>query len=530
MVDFDKFEKNVKDNYGNQQFPFDEENWEKAAQLIDASRKGKNRGGIFLLSAVALLCTSGLVYYFGFSESTNALKNKDIAVNEQVTENKTLISENTASSITENSTTSDESVNENSNTPSETKAYTNSSDKKTSTYNSKTSLERNKSINERTSKVNSSNSKTIADKKSTSSNSSNETVSEEKTASNTSDANSGNTGNTKPVNKVKNSSPVKSNSTENSTPPVLANNTSAQPTKNTIVSAPDNGVANNARLGNSPEENQPATTTKTPVVTDSSDAFVTANVKPVESIIDSLPKISKGRADSLAAMLPKGDGVSYATNVKVDHNAKNILFMEAGSTYLLGWNGGGKTEAGGFNVLAGFNFQHYFTGTIAAQIGVQYNTINNLTNSTHTISTVKYDLGVEQDVTSIRYQKLHYLVVPVKFTFNLKEKNIFTVGCNIGYLLNSDSRKEKYKTFSNDPNATKNNLSSTKETGYVKGFSPYDIQIGIGYRRRIYKGLSANAEFFYGLTDTKENSFFKSNNFDRNTGFKVSLCYDLFKK
>ncbi|HWY11839.1 MAG TPA: hypothetical protein VN026_10970, partial [Bacteroidia bacterium] len=90
MVNFDKFEKRVKETYGKQEFPFDEQNWEKAAKMIDASRQGKNRGGIFLLSAVALLCTTGLVYYFGFSDSTDALKKNSLASND-LTANKELV-------------------------------------------------------------------------------------------------------------------------------------------------------------------------------------------------------------------------------------------------------------------------------------------------------------------------------------------------------------------------------------------------------------------------------------------------------
>lgn len=137
---------------------------------------------------------------------------------------------------------------------------------------------------------------------------------------------------------------------------------------------------------------------------------------------------------------------------------------------------------------------------------------------------------MEQDVTAIKYQKLHYLVAPIKVVFNAGDKNFIGFGCNVGYLLNSDSKKEKYKTNSNDPNATKNGLTSTKESGYVQGFNPFDIQLSASYRRKLYKGLSANAEFIYGLTDTKDNAFFKSNNFDRTVGFKLTLCYDLFKK
>jgi hypothetical protein len=120
------------------------------------------------------------------------------------------------------------------------------------------------------------------------------------------------------------------------------------------------------------------------------------------------------------------------------------------------------------------------------------------------------------------------VVVPVKFAVTIRKDNIIGLGCNVGYLLNSDSKKENYTTSNNT--GTKNNLKSSKEKGSVQGFNPFDIQASVFYRRKIYKGFSVNAEFIYGLTDVKDNSFFKTNSFDRNMGFKLTLCYDLFKK
>ena len=522
MVDFDKFEKNVKNNYGNQEFPFDEQNWEKAAKLIDASRQGKNRGGIFLLSAVALLCTTGLVYYFGFSDSNKALQKNNLASNQVVTANETVVANKEIAQVNETSTiNNDAKVNSNSNA-------TENNSNETAIVNevAKTNSSTVKSNSKNTTGV-ITNEKNVAENKA--SNLTNETKAEEKTANSnpTSESTPNNTQNSKSEKSTqksgsKNTIPTVLGATiaQNTTKPSNTTNT----TNNENANTNKIGIITNTSVAEPTEE-------KTATVTDSTNAIVSASIKPTESVVvDSVPAIRKSRADSLAAMMPKGDGVSYATNVKEKHNAKNILFMEAGTTYLLGWNGGGKNEADGFNLLAGVNFQHYFTGSIAAQIGVQYSTIGNLTHTSHTISTVKYDLGVEQDVTSIKYQTLHYLVAPIKLTFNAGDKNIIGIGANVAYLLNSNSKKEKYKTYSSDPNATKNNLTSTKESGYVQGFNPYDIQISASYRRKLYKGLSAQAEFFYGLTDTKNNSFFKSNVFDRNVGFKISLCYDLFKK
>ncbi|MBP7808286.1 MAG: hypothetical protein KA163_03240 [Bacteroidia bacterium] len=530
MVDFDKFEKNVKSKYGNQEFPFDEQNWEKAAKMIDASRQGKNRGGIFLLSAVALLCTTGLVYYFGFSDN-KALEKNNLAANQVVAANENVVANNETGSLNETSTANTDNVNSNSNTSATNSTETTNELAKTNSSNLKSNSNTKTSLNSKKSTAVVTTEKAIAE------NNTNQTIennSEEKTA--TTSSNSDIKSNT-PNSQSQKSTQTKSTS-ETSSSNVLGNNSTAQNTakpSSTIPNTTATESGNTNKLGESEntEENTTAeTSTKNnPTVTDSSTAIVVATVKPTKTaVVDSVPPMRKSRADSLAAMLPKGDGVSYATNVKEKHNAKNILFMEAGATYLLGWNGGGKNEAGGFNLLAGINFQHYFSNTISAQIGAQYSTISNLTNTSHTISTVKYDFGMEQDVTAIKYQKLHYLVAPIKVVFNVGDKNFIGVGCNVGYLLNSDSKKENYKTNSNDPNATKNGLTSTKESGYVQGFNPFDIQVSASYRRKLYKGLSANAEFIYGLTDTKNNDFFKSNNFDRTVGFKLTLCYDLFKK
>jgi chemotaxis protein histidine kinase CheA len=531
MVDFDKFEKNVKSKYGNQEFPFDEQNWEKAAKMIDASRQGKNRGGIFLLSAIALLCTTGLVYYFGFSDN-KALEKNNLAINQVVTANETTVannestSENQTESVNSNNINTNSKVSENNSTETTNEVAKTNSSNLTSNSNNKTSLNSKKSTAVATTE------KAIAENNT---NPTTENNTEETTTTTSSNPDIKSTS-TNPQSKkpTQAKSPAKT-----ATPPVLGNTSSAQNTakpSSTIPNTTTSESGNTNKLGEveSTEENTPVAETPTkinPTATDTSTTIVAATVKPTKSnVVDSVPPMRKSRADSLAAMLPKGDGVSYATNVKEKHNAKNILFMEAGATYLLGWNNGGNNEAGGFNLLAGVNFQHYFSNTISAQIGVQYSTISNLTNTSHTISTVKYDFGMEQDITAIKYQKLHYLVAPVKVVFNAGDKNFIGVGCNVGYLLNSDSKKENYKTNSNDPNATKNGLTSTKESGYVQGFNPFDIQVSASYRRKLYKGLSANAEFIYGLTDTKNNSFFKSNNFDRTVGFKLTLCYDLFKK
>jgi opacity protein-like surface antigen len=173
---------------------------------------------------------------------------------------------------------------------------------------------------------------------------------------------------------------------------------------------------------------------------------------------------------------------------------------------------------------------HYFNEHISLGAGVQYNTLNNLTHSSYTASTVNYDFGVKKDITTIKYLQLHYITIPVKIGFNAGKNNVFGIGANVSTLLNSDCRTDKYRTNNAEPMTETNRLSTKKETGYLTGFKAYDVQASAFYRRRIVKGLSVNAEFFYGLTDIKKNDHFKNNNFERAMGVKLTLCYDLFKK
>lgn len=526
MVNFDKFEKRVKETYGKQEFPFDEQNWEKAAKMIDASRQGKNRGGIFLLSAVALLCTTGLVYYFGFSNSTDALKKNNLASND-LTANKELVVKavnNTETPIENgagqknNGTVNSNSTSENINND-QTTANTSSSLNGTSHNNGSVTLSK---VKDQTKNVS----------ESAAQNSTPETKTEEKTntkpVSNTSESKSNES---KANNNTKKPEQPKSNNGK-AIPPVLGSNNNSNNKGNEALTDPvSNTDGNGEKLGNTNTTNKDQPT-KSGNDIDSINNVVALAANPSESLVtDSFPFVKTKHADSLkfpAAV--GGGGISYATNVKMEHDHKNFLFMEAGTSYLLGWNGNGHTDAGGFNLVAGLNFQHYFTTNFSAQIGAQYNSIGNMTQTSHTISTVNYDLGIEKDITSIKYQKLHYVVAPIKIAYTIKKNNIIGIGCNVAYLLNSDSKKEKYKTYSSDPNAIKNNLTSSNESGYLQGFNPIDVQVSAFYRRKIYKGLSVNAEFIYGLTDTKNNTFFKSNTFERTTGFKLTLCYDLFKK
>jgi hypothetical protein len=229
--------------------------------------------------------------------------------------------------------------------------------------------------------------------------------------------------------------------------------------------------------------------------------------------------------------LPKKDSSGIANKEEKEPEeepVRNIISVELGADYLLGWNGG-KQEANGFNPAGGINYIRFLTPKIGVGIGAHYSSINNLTNSVYTIENRTYDFGVETDVLNVEFKKLQYITFPLKFYFKAGSKNLFGAGLHSSILFAANGNMESYKTSDLDP-VTHQNAEEKKVKEYMEGFKSYDLRISAFYRRYLIKDFSVGFEFFFGLTDVKNNSFFQSTTIERNTGLRVSLNYDLFKK
>lgn len=215
--------------------------------------------------------------------------------------------------------------------------------------------------------------------------------------------------------------------------------------------------------------------------------------------------------------------VDFINNFK--HN--NYFSIEAGYSYLLGWKNSDIKEANGFNPLVGINYYNHVSQRTALSIGIQYTSVSNLSFNSHTSTIIKYGLGEESAITVITPNKLQYLLAPLKLEYTINPKNRIGFGFYAAYLLTVQSKVE---TYNEGYNITKANYTSSKTNGYTQGFSPFDIQGSLFYKRRLYKNLFLNTEFVYGLTDIKDNTFFKSKIVERNCGLKLSLVYNLFKR
>jgi len=540
--DLHEFEQHLKQKLDNAEFPFDEQNWEKARVMIDASRSNNRPKWIFFLSSIALIVTLGVVYYTQSGSSNNEqplLAFNDVSNKQQSVQPSDMQPVNPATPEVETAdATSTENTVNNSNY-----ALNNSNNNTTNTTTN--AAHSKKSVGGVTSSnVNHTEASSVTKNVSSSTSSENQANTNSSNTDTGSSSNSG-SGSSQPngtgavkesAETVKATKPEKVKSTTQTEIPVVLGSNFTQPNKNNTTLTSENKGNNSNREGNLKSEGTPViannnnnnAVTNESKVTDSLAAVITKDVIQTSSAIADTnhthsPVIAK--VDSAA----NANDINLPSSVKPKPRPK-FLFAEAGATYLFGWNVNGSQEANGFNAVAGINYQHYITPKVSLTAGLQYNSIGNLCNSTYTASSTEYNFGVQRDVTAIKYIRVHYISVPVKLGVNLGDKNIIGIGANAGFLLNSDSQTEKYRTNNAEPMNDSNRLSTKKETGYVTGFNSIDMQASVFYRRRIYKGLSANAEFIYGFTDIKKNDHFKNNSNERAMGVKVTLCLDLFKK
>ncbi|WP_317896883.1 hypothetical protein [Aurantibacillus circumpalustris] len=202
------------------------------------------------------------------------------------------------------------------------------------------------------------------------------------------------------------------------------------------------------------------------------------------------------------------------------------FFYEAGAVVYYGWKGPANRDASGFSPLAGINYMNQLSNKCSVSFGVQYLQVRNLSNSSKTSRVSTYEYGEKSDVTVVTPSTMHYLVAPLRFHYYLNERNCFGVGMNLAYLLNIDA---KVTTYNESPGIKENHKTITL-SGYTEGFSWFDSQVALFYKRRITRSLGLQAEIFLGLTDVKQNDFFGLNYKERNSGLKLSLVYFAFTK
>ncbi len=186
--------------------------------------------------------------------------------------------------------------------------------------------------------------------------------------------------------------------------------------------------------------------------------------------------------------------------------------------------GGNFVNGFSFSPIQGLEVSKGITSRLEIGTGAYYTYLSLKLDNIKTIVThINYDFGYQSDVTEIKTNQLHYVVIPVYAKYNVNDKNTFIAGANLFALFTASN---SYNTYS-ESYGQKTNLTSKKASGYANGINNYDIGILLGYKRKLFGNLGAALYFNYGLMDIKKNAYYNQNKFDRNVSTQFMLTYKL---
>ncbi len=255
---------------------------------------------------------------------------------------------------------------------------------------------------------------------------------------------------------------------------------------------------------------------------------VVATQKQAQAKADSVQKTNETVATTKKDTAAKKTDTAKTITPQPDKprtSEKDVLSVEAGTNFVTGWSYGNTTEGRGFNPIVGIGYTHIINPTWSVHTGVFFNTIGYLSSSTYTDSHTNYDFGYTAKDTSITTKWLYYITVPLQLQYNLDEKNYIGIGGTLSYLINSSGTITTY----NQNSFTVTNKQTVAQTGYYNGFNSWNATVMALYGRKLTSRLSASLTAYFGLMDIKSNSVFAEQKFERETGLRILVSYNIFQ-
>lgn len=203
----------------------------------------------------------------------------------------------------------------------------------------------------------------------------------------------------------------------------------------------------------------------------------------------------------------------------------HYMDVEAGAAYLLGWQSKNGKDGQGINWFGGVNFGFYVSKKISLSAGIQAYNIAHIDHPFFNNKNTEYGFNSKTTQTLITTNSLYYLAFPLRFSYAVNPQNQFGVGCNVGLLMSSKNTEETY-FYQSDVRTDK---SSVKTTGYYEGMNATHLMLSVFYKTKFGKRLHLNGEATFAPFN-----IYKYANSEINTantlGFRLSLQYTLFEK
>lgn len=243
----------------------------------------------------------------------------------------------------------------------------------------------------------------------------------------------------------------------------------------------------------------------------------------LNAIVTALPvQEEKEIGNTPIILLARYDEDYYKKNAKPFH----FLNIEAGASYLMGWQTQTGVDGEGLNWFGGANYGVYLSKKIAVGAGLQVYNISHIKDAFSKTTQVAYGFGSTSSTTIITTNSLYYISVPFKIYYTLNQSNQLGFGFNAGYLFNSKNTLDSFDLIE----GAKQNQHTEIKKGIYEGLSSTNMMLSAFYNMKINKRFSLNGEVMYGLTDIFLNKNALNKNTESPLGLRISVKYTLFDK
>jgi hypothetical protein len=201
---------------------------------------------------------------------------------------------------------------------------------------------------------------------------------------------------------------------------------------------------------------------------------------------------------------------------------KYLISVEAGGGYSLGWKYHDTAQGNGVNPIIGIGFTKPINEKWSVKTGVQFSMFSNMNSVPFIIKHVAYDFNYHSNDTAVTTQKLYYVTLPLQVEYKVGQKNAVGMGGTLSYLINATGTVKVYSVNGN----TVTNINAYSQNIGLK-YNPWNASLYLLYKRNITNKFSVYLIPYFGLMDIKSNSFFGENNFERDSGMKLLLSYNI---
>lgn len=488
--DFDRI---IKQKLDKENFPFDENNWHQAKEMIDAQRasqivgKGRAINLISFFSILAVLGTIGIIGFYSYDHLIQ--KNNTLKYNTEIKSQKSF-NTSTLSSQEKEIALKTEGITSNSSSDISKSNLT-----KTSNRIAKADAFKNQPLYLKSEDASLNKQALIA------SNAHSEASSKMSLPLNvTSNLNK------EPIQPSEINLPIESNST--SSTPINFNNTIQD----------DNGFSKKEEIESGSSTARPFES-KAP----SEDLNQSSN-NQVEYLTQIA--IANAKLDTALLTIPITFLKVY-DNGAITNSKKRSRFFNLGTglNYVTGWLNDSQRDGMGLNYYFNANYGFYISKELAIGAGVDFYNLQNIKQAFYTQTKTEYAFGSSNLYYAVSANNLKYVALPLKLYMDVNHFLVVNAGVLPSILLGSSNEIETYKII----DGQKVTQSIARNKLAYEGIEQKNVQLTLGFQFKLTKKVSLNTELNYGLTDVFKNNI-SNKALQKMNGIRLGLNYNLSNK